>query len=67
MVRPFGRLGRCAGTQSEGSAASTAAWNMAFRSSRGGIDQASFRLATMNLHRRLQEGKRMNFTHHQFG
>jgi hypothetical protein len=56
-VRPLGRFGRCAGTQSEGSAASTAAWNMAFRSSRGGIDQASSDFGKMNLRRRLQKGK----------
>ena len=40
MVRPLGRVGRCAGTQSEGSAASTAAWNMALSSTSGFILKA---------------------------
>jgi hypothetical protein len=58
MVRPFGRFGRCAGTHSDGSAASTAAWNMALRSSGGVMCWAALPFfSTMNLHRRLQEGK----------
>ena len=37
MVRPLSRAGRKAGTQSEGRAASTAAWNMVLRSCSGFI------------------------------
>jgi hypothetical protein len=56
MVRPFGAFGRKGGKQDCGSAAFTAAKNMASRTSLGVIGPP----LGLNSHRRLQKGKRMN-------
>src|SRR5262249_43357055 len=63
MVRPFGRGGRWAGTQSDGNAASTAALNMALSSTSAVILQInpSPLKWPLPLHRRLQEGKRTHY------
>src|SRR6476646_5838008 len=57
-VRPLGLGGRCAGMQREGSAASTAAWNMDLSRSVGVIKGLRWPLPS---HRRLQQGKRTDY------